>query len=314
MNAAEAQLRHKALVIVNPVAGKRAAGRNLARLQERLTEAGLRFEIRETAGEGDALKWAREAEDVDMVVALGGDGTVMEVMSGLLEGGRGLPLAQVPAGTANLLARTLNIPTDLDGALDVALQGVIVELDVGRLEGSGRYFAMVAGAGFDAQLIEDTPRALKNRLGFLAYVFAGVRNLFRLRQSDISLQVDGVHHHLRAHTIMALNIGGIEGLKVRGVTEIDPHDGKLDVAIVTPASLTGLLEVTWRLVTRRLSGYEHLRFMQAEKVRIVADPPLNVEIDGEPLGTTPLALEAVPAAARFIVPASYAQKRGLLIQ
>lgn len=301
----------KALVIINPVAGKRAAGKNLAKLRQRLNEAGLQFDMRETTGEGDALRWAREAEGIDLVVALGGDGTIMEAMSGLIEAGRNIPLAQIPAGTANLLARTLDIPTDLEGALEVALGGVVVEHDVGRLEGSGRYFAMVAGAGFDAQLIEDTPRVLKNRMGFSAYVFAGIRNLFRLRRSHILLQVDGKHFHFKAHTIMALNIAMIEGLKLPGVKEIDPHDGKLDVAIVTPASLFGLLEVAWRLLTGHLSGYERLRFMQAERVRVEANPPLDVEIDGEPLGTTPLALRAVKGGARFVVPKSYAEKRGL---
>lgn len=305
-------MQQKALVIINPVSGKRAAGKGLARVRERLTEAGIEFDLRETTGEGDALGWARDAEDVDLVVALGGDGTIMEVMSGLIESRRGIPLAQIPAGTANLLARNLDIPTDLEGALDVALTGVTIDHDVGRLEGSGRYFAMVAGAGFDAQLIEDTPRALKNRMGFLAYVLAGIKNLFRLQRSNILLQVDGKHFHFKAHTVMALNISGIEGLKLRGVNEIDPHDGKLDIAIVTPASLFGLVEVAWRLLTGGLSGYERLRFMQAEHVRIEAHPSLDVEIDGEPLGTTPLELRAVAGGARFVVPRSYAEKRGLL--
>lgn len=303
-----------ALVIINPVAGKRAARENLERLEERLTDSGIEFEMRETTGEGDALEWAREADDVDLVIALGGDGTIMEVMSGLIDSNRGIPLAQIPAGTANLLARTLGIPTDLEGAIDVVTEGVVVEHDVGRVEGSGRYFAMVAGAGFDAQLMEDTPRALKNRMGFAAYLIAGFRNLFRLRRSYVLLQVDGNHFHFKAHTVMAINIAMIEGLKFPGFAEVDPHDGKLDVAVVTPASLLGIVEVAWRLMTRRLSGYERLRFMQAEHLRIEANPPLDVEIDGEPIGTTPLSLEAVRSGARFVVPAEYAQKRGLAAQ
>lgn len=304
-------MARKALVIVNPVAGKRAARHNLSRLEDRLTDAGFEVDMRETTGEGDALQWARSAADVDVVVALGGDGTIMEVMSGLIEGKRGTPLAQIPAGTANLLARTLGIPGDLEGAIDVVVNGVVIEHDVGREEGSGRYFAMVAGAGFDAQLMEDTPRALKNRMGFSAYLIAGLRNLFRLRRSYILLQADGAHHHFRAHTVMALNIAMMEGLKLPGAVAIDPHDGKLDIAIVTPASLFGVMEVAWRLLTGRLSGYERLRFMQAENLRIEANPPLDVEIDGEPLGTTPLTLRAVRAGARFVVPRAYAQQRGL---
>ncbi|MEX2536392.1 MAG: diacylglycerol kinase family protein [Trueperaceae bacterium] len=307
-------MRRRALVIVNPVAGKRSSPENLKRLKERLDEAGVEFELRETSGEGDAARWAREAVDVDMVIALGGDGTTMEAMSGLIEGQRDIPLAQVPVGTANLVARALGIPTDLEGALEVALAGVAVRHDVGRVEGSGRYFALVAGAGFDAQLIEDTPRRLKNRLGFTAYLLAGVRNLFRLRRSNILLQIDGHHHHFRAHTVMVINVGDIEGMELRGTRDIDPHDGKLDVLIVTPASLLGIVQVAWRILTGNLSGHQDVRMLQAESVKIEANPPLHVQIDGEPIGTTPLAVRAVPSGALFIVPAGYIESRGLSVE
>lgn len=302
-------MKRRALVIVNPVAGTRASGRQLDRLLERLDESGVEFEVMETQGEGDAYRWALEAEGIDLVLALGGDGTIMEAMSGLIEGRRGIPLAQIPVGTANLLARALGIPTDLEGAVDVALGGVVVRHDVGRIEGSGRYFALVAGAGFDAQLIEDTPRALKNRVGFAAYLLAGVRNLFRLHRSYILLQVDGEHHHFRAHTVMAINVGEIEGMRLRFAPEIDPHDGKLDVAIVTPASLWGVAQVVWRLLSGRLSGFEDIRFFRATNVKIEANPPMEVQVDGERLGVTPLAVTAVPDAALFLVPESYLETR-----
>lgn len=304
-------LRRKALVIINPVSGKRASGKHLERLRECLDEAGIEFELRETTGDGDAMRWARDATDVDMVIALGGDGTIMEAMSGLIESGSQIPLAQIPAGTANLLARALRIPTDLEGALEVVLSGVPIRHDVGQLEGSGRYFALVAGAGFDAQLIEDTPRALKNRMGFLAYVLAGIKNVFKLHRSHVILEVDGEQHYFRAHTVMVINIGGISGIQLKGISAISPHDGKLDVAVVTPATLVGLVEVAWRLVTGRLSGYERLKFMQAERVKIEANPAMDVEIDGETLGTTPLSLRSVPDGALFLVPEAYVQEHGL---
>jgi diacylglycerol kinase (ATP) len=301
-------------LIVNPVAGRRSSERSLERVMERLGEAGFDFELRETTGAADAERWSSEAKDVDMVVALGGDGTIMEAMSGLIEGSRDIPLAQIPAGTANLLARALGIPTDLDAALDVVINGVAVRHDVGRVEGSGRYFALVAGAGFDAQLIEDTPRTLKNRLGFTAYLLAGIRNLFRLHRSNVLLEVDGNHHYFQAHTVMAINVGDIEGFRLRGTRNIDPHDGKLDIAIVSPATLLGIVEVTWRIVTGNLSDDHDVRFLQAEHVRIEANPPMEVQIDGEPIGTTPLSARAVPGGALFIVPPRYLASSGLSLE
>lgn len=296
---------------MNPVSGKGDHAKRRERLEAVLTEAGIRFEVRETGGEGDAFRWARDAEGFDRVLVSGGDGTVMEAMSGLIESGRDTPLAQLPLGTANLLAQALDIPRDLEEALEVAVTGVAIRMDVGYLEGRDRYFALVAGAGWDAQLIEDASRPLKNRLGFFAYLLTGVRNLFRLQESRITLRMDDRVERFSAHTVMVVNVGEMAEMGFELAEGITPHDGKLDLAVVTPKDALGLARLLWRLLTRNLRDGREVRFFTVERARLEADPPLKVEIDGEAIGTTPIEVVAVPDGALLVVPRSYAERHEL---
>jgi diacylglycerol kinase (ATP) len=296
-----------ALVIMNPVSGQHDPGEARARIEERFAREQLRYEIRETREAGDALRWAREAGDegFDLVVVSGGDGTIMEAMSGLIKGGGRVPLAQLPMGTANLLARALSIPADEDGALDTIFDGKPVRLDVGYLPREDRYFALAAGAGYDARLIGDASRELKNALGFGAYVVTGIKNLFTLRRARIELEVDGRRMRLRAHTILIVNVGEINDANIALGPNIHPHDGKLDLMILSSASLLGALRLLLRILTRRFDGTSDLRYLSASRVRVSATPPLPTQLDGEQLGATPLEVEAVPDGALLIVPQSY---------
>lgn len=297
----------RALVIVNPASGRHDPEKTRGLLEQRFDQEQVAFELRETQQAGDALEWARQAESdgFDLVVVSGGDGTVMEAMSGLIKGGSKVPLAQIPVGTANLLARALLIPTDQEEALDVVFNGKETRLDVGYLPHEDRYFALVAGAGYDARLIGDASRELKNALGFAAYVVTGIKNLFTLRSARIELEVDGQKRRLRAHTIMVVNVGQIGEGAISIGPNIHPHDGKLDLMIVSSATVLGALRIVFRVLTRQFKGTSELTYLSGSRVRITAKPPLPTEIDGEQLGMTPLYVEAVPKGALLIVPQEY---------
>lgn len=297
----------RALIIVNPVSGRHDPTTTRTMLEERFTREQIDFEVRETTQAGDALKWAQgaEQEGFDLVVVSGGDGTVMEAMSGLIKSGGNVPLAQIPVGTANLLVRSLLIPTDQEEALDVIFTGKQERIDVGYLPEQDRYFALVAGAGYDARLIGDASRELKNVLGFAAYIVTGIKNLFTLRPARITLEVDGQRRRLRAHTIMVVNVGEIGEGGVALGPNIHPHDGKLDLVIISSATLWGALQIAFRILTRRFKGNRDLKYLSASRVRITAKPPLPVQIDGEQVGETPLYAEAVPEGALLVVPQDY---------
>ena len=301
-------MKDNVLVIINPVSGQGDQSKLKEKVEARLQAEGVSYEVRETQGEGDALAWAKNTQ-ADLVIVSGGDGTVMETMSGLIENERDVPLAQLPGGTANLLARALSIPTRTDEALELALSGVSVPLDVGYLPGRERYFAIVAGAGWDARMIEDAPREIKNRLGFLAYIISGVKHLFTLSRSDVTLEVDGKEHHFRAHTVMLINVGEIADANIK-VGNSNPFDGKLDLAVVVPNTLGGIVRLVLRLFTGNFENYRDLQTFTAERVRVSATPPLEVQIDGETLGHTPFSAEVVPSGARLVVSREYAAEKG----
>lgn len=297
----------RVLVIMNPVSGRHDESDARQKIEERLKRDGVTYEVRETQQAGDALTWARTATDdgFDLVIVSGGDGTIMEAMSGMIKSGSHIPLAQIPTGTANLLARALLIPTGMEEALETAFTGKAARLDVGYLPNEDRYFALIAGAGYDARLISDASRELKNVLGFAAYVVTGFKNLFNLRPVRVELEVDGKQRQLRAHTVMIINIGQIGDHLIQIGPNIHPHDGKLDLMIISAASLRGALRVLYQILTRQFTGNIDLTYMSAERVTIRAQPPLPTQIDGEELGGTPLYAEAVPDGALLVVGPDY---------
>lgn len=296
----------KILCIVNPVAGLHAAGRTRQLLVDYFAKAGMAYDLRQTAQPGDAERWAMGAarEGFEAVLACGGDGTVTEVISGLLRADAVLPLAQLPIGTGNMVAKALGIPTDPVAALDLLRHGQVVPLDVAHLPDRQRYFVLIAGAGWDARLIKDAPRALKRRLGFAAYLWAGAKNLVRLRRTRVTLTLDGVRRRVAAHTVLLVNVGRLGGLPLG--PDISPHDGKLDVIAIRSSRAAGVAALAWRLLTGRLRTDRGLRYFKAAEVRIEAEPPLPVEHDGEPHGETPLTARVIPSAARVVVPVDYA--------
>jgi diacylglycerol kinase (ATP) len=307
MNSETKASFRRALVIMNPSSGQHEAEDTSALIEARLREGGLEYEVRTTGGAGDALTWAEAAagEGFDLVVAAGGDGTIMEAMSGLIRSKSDVPLAQIPAGTANLLARALTIPADIAESLDVIFSGRVERLDVGYLPEHERYFALVAGCGYDARMMADATRDLKNVLGFAAYVVSGVKNLFTLRRAHIDLEVDGRRHVFRANTVMIVNVGQIGDAGPKLGENIHPHDGKLDVIIATSATVFGALRILFRILTGRFEGHSDLHYLSVEQVTITAKPALPTQIDGEAFGTTPLHAHAVPGGAVLLVPQSY---------
>ena len=295
------------LVILNPTSGQVNPDDVRERVGAVLKVAGVDHDVRVTKREGDAFAWARDAEGVDRVLAVGGDGTTMEAMSGLVESGSGIPLAQVPTGTANILALALGLPRDVDEATELAVYGDAIPFDVGYLPDHDRYFALAAGVGWHAKMVGDASRDLKDRLGPFAYLVTGVKNLFDLPMSDVEVEVDGVVDRFRAHSAMLVNVGALHPGGAGFGQRVSPHDGKLDLVMLSERSPAAILRMLYRLAVDDLSEDRDVLHVASSRIRVDADPPLSVQIDGESLGTTPLVAEVVANGANLVVPKSYAR-------
>ena len=239
-----------------------------------------------------------------LVVACGGDGTVNEVASALV--GTGVTLGVVPLGTGNLLAANLGIPTGLEGALTVLVDGDERRMDVGRVD--DRIFLGMAGMGLDAAMIEDAPEGLKRRAGWAAYAVAAARHLPD-RISAVTVNVDGrLTRHRNVSMLLIGNIGRLQaGLEPLPGAEID--DGLLDLAVIAPRGPFGWLRVGAAL--RPVPGHENgdrqpSRVVYRERGRridIRTRRPAPREADGEKLpAATGLDVEVWHEALTIRVP------------
>lgn len=295
------------LAIVNPVAGIAQGQRIAQRMQKRLEGCGIACEIQTTQQDGDAARWAQSAgeEGFDLILAIGGDGTVGEVVAGLVRTARKIPVAHIPVGTANVIAMALSLSWRTRAALDVVRNGKIVPFDVGYLPTQERYFLLMAAIGYPARVIQDSPRQRKKLLGFLAYAAAGIRHLFLPGHAELEISTERGRLRINAHTVLIANIGRIKDLRLKLTPDSSPHDGRFDISIISSRTFWDLLKVLLRLLTWRYRPPPKLRTLDAARVRVSADPPLPVQIDGELLGFTPFICEVLPSAIQLVVPQRY---------
>jgi YegS/Rv2252/BmrU family lipid kinase len=297
--------RRRVTVVSNPATGKDPAARRAA-LKDALAPHGLEVRWCETTKDDPGQGVTRRAveEGTDLVMVSGGDGTVMACVTALA--GTEVPLAVLPGGTGNLLANNFGIPTDLDGALVVALQGERRRIDVGAV-GDDR-FVIMCGIGFDAAMLRDADPELKARIGAVAYVLSGFRHL-RRRSTRFRLQADGGPQIVRTgQGVLVGNLGRLQGgLPV--MPDASPTDGQLDVAVLQTRTVLDWLVLAARVLARRRRRDPQMEQFRARHLEIRCDQPQPVERDGEPADpTTELVVDAVPRALTLCVPVQEEQR------
>jgi YegS/Rv2252/BmrU family lipid kinase len=217
---------------------------------------------------------------VDLVLACGGDGTVTACAQGLA--GTGVPLAIIPMGTGNLLARNIGLPMGLDEALAVALAGVQQPIDTGIVNGT--LFVVMAGLGLDAQMLSDTSEPLKKQLGWFAYAISAIRHLGD-RPLRVTVTADGGRRRrMRASALIVGNVGWLRG-GLPLLPDARPDDGMLDAVVLTVGGLTGWLAVTADILLRR-PAYGRIYRVQFTKLQVTLDTDQPWELDGEVMGPT----------------------------
>jgi YegS/Rv2252/BmrU family lipid kinase len=250
----------------------------------------------EDPGQGQAR--AAAAAGVDVVLACGGDGTVTAAAAGLA--GTVTPLAVIPLGTGNLLARNLGLPIDLSEALTVALTGRGRRLDTCRANGS--LFLTMAGLGLDAKMLAGASEPVKKRFGWGAYVVAALRHL-RDRPMRVRLRTDtGPPVRRRASGVIVGNVGALQG-GVPLLPDAQPDDGLLDVVVLTARSWGSWLAVVLHVLLRRSEATDRVLRRTFAELRIDLDRPHLWELDGEVMGRTrQLVINIQPGALTVRVP------------
>jgi YegS/Rv2252/BmrU family lipid kinase len=274
-------------VVLNPVKVQ-DVGAFKAMVDAMVAEAGWgEAEWHETTLEdpGRAMAEAAAIAGVGMVLVCGGDGTVRTVCAELA--GTGIPVGVVPTGTGNLLARNLGIPLYLQAAVEVALHGQDRAIDLVAVSGDGipadEHFMVMAGMGFDAAIMEGANEQIKARVGWLAYVVSGARNImFPVLRLEISLD-DGPFRVHRARTVVVGNVGYLQaGIPLLPDAAID--DGVLDLVLVAPRRFVGWLPVAVRVLSRNKRTDASLDRMTGRKVSIRAAHDTPRQVDGDSVG------------------------------
>jgi YegS/Rv2252/BmrU family lipid kinase len=292
------------------VIGRRRQGRGIAQAvaetERRLGAAGWTVEMAVVDRKKQLRKRTRRAvkAGADVVVAVGGDGAVSQVVQALA--GTEVDLGIVPMGTGNLLAGNLAIPRPRDKAIDVVLSDGRRRIDLGHvtIDRKRKVFAVACGIGFDAVVMKSTGKRGKRRWGKLAYVASAIKNHGRVRNVTHEITIDGVRSTTEATQVFIANFGGM-GLPIEPRLGIHPDDGALDVMVIRASGpLPGLL-AGWEALRQRHLGESsagHIFRARAKEVRIETHPPRLVEIDGSVVGVTPIKASIRPAALTVIVP------------
>jgi YegS/Rv2252/BmrU family lipid kinase len=223
-------------------------------------------------------------EEVDLIIAAGGDGTVRAVCEEVAR--TGVAVGILPHGTGNLLARNLGIPLNTRDALDVAFGGQDRAIDLSTLKtdtGTNTTFLVMAGLGMDAAIMTGVNDQLKSKVGWLAYFVSGVKAA-RFPAMKVKIAVDGGEFkRFRARTVVVGNVGFLQGgIPLLPDAQID--DGRLDVVIIAPKRFIGWLAIIVRVVGRQKRTNDRLDRMTGSSVHIKAEKMMPMQLDGDPVG------------------------------
>jgi diacylglycerol kinase (ATP) len=284
-------------------------GGGLGQLREVLARQGFADPLwYEVAKSRKAPKHARRAlkQGAEVIFVWGGDGTVQRCIDAVA--GTGAVVAILPAGTANLLATNLQVPDDLTEAVRVGLHGERRPLDTGSV--NGEHFAVMAGAGFDARMIKDAGRGMKDRIGRAAYLYAGARNL-SARRAKATVKVDGRPFFKgRVSCVLVGNVGKVLG-GVEAFSGAKPDDGLLEVGVVTARNPVEWARTLDRVALGTSEKSPFVEITRGKKVRIRFGRRLPCELDG---GARPavkkMRIKVHPASIRICVPAKTVDESG----
>ncbi|PSB19842.1 methylglyoxal synthase [filamentous cyanobacterium CCP2] len=299
---ARAQIAH---LIFNPVSGQGNADEELVLIRQ-LLEPHFHLHIAFTEPEVSPQQLAKEAIDAkaNLIIASGGDGTVSAVAGAVID--TGIPLGVIPRGTANAFAVSLGIPRlmPIRNACQVILGGYTRTVDAARC--NGYPMILLAGIGFEAMAVEMADRNFKDQWGVLAYLMAGWQALEGQQLFDTTIEAEDEVYQFQAQAITVANAAPSTSVLAQGAGEVVFDDGLLDVTIASAQNklegITTLMRMLGAAITRNTIEQQNVVHSRARKLRIIAEPPQKVVVDGELIGETPVEVECLPSSLTVFVP------------
>ncbi|WP_343782778.1 diacylglycerol kinase [Alkalibacillus silvisoli] len=291
----------KARVIYNPTSGREAMKKALPDVLIRLEEAGFETSAHATTGEGCAKGAAALAceREFDIIIAAGGDGTVNEVVDGMATQEYRPKLGIIPMGTTNDFARAIQVPRDVEQAMDIILAGHSKKLDIGKV--NGHHFMNIAGGGKITELTYEVPSKLKTALGQLAYYLKGVEMLPSIRPTHARIEYDGEVFEGDLMLFLVANTNSIGGFE-----KLAPHaeinDGYFDLLILKSTNIAEFIMIANKALKGNHIHDDHIIYTHAKKVSVQTEESVQLNLDGEYGGKLPGTFENLYQHIEFFMP------------
>ena len=288
----------KCLIIVNPISGRGFGRRSAPQLEARLREHDYEVEVVWTTCQGSARVTAEQAsrDDVSVILCVGGDGTLNEIVNGV--GDKGIPVTVFPAGTGNVLAKEYDIPHSVPRVCDMIVRGRTKTLDVGVI--GGRRFILFAGAGFDAAVTMSLSERRTGRISMLSYIAPMLRTLATYRFPEMEVTVDGEFVG-RAACVLVSNVhsyGGPFGF----LEDADPTDGLFDICLMQGRRRWDLIRYMWGGFRHRILQYKDTKYVRGTVIELDSKTGVPLQADGDFIGKSPARIELLRARVPVIVP------------
>jgi YegS/Rv2252/BmrU family lipid kinase len=298
----------RVVFLVNPASDNGATGKRWPELAHRAARIGLEGETLFSERPGHLTELARSAVDggATLVVAVGGDGTMNEVVNGIA--GRDVDFATIPLGTGMDFVRTYGIPTKFEDAVLVALTGAPRTIDAGRVsyrtwsgEDAERWYANVGSVGMSGAVAQRANGMSKVLGGKATFFYALTRVFFEWENTDVTVRFDGEERHGKMHDVIVAN-GVWHGGGMKLAPDARSDDGAFDVVMIGDVGKVDFLTTAPKLYKGKHVDHPKVEVVRTARVEVDATEHLPIELDGEQVGTTPATFEVVPGALRVRVP------------
>lgn len=291
----------KAMFILNPSSGKEKARDYAEQVERTLEEMGYSVDTRETQKAKDATEFAAEAcqKEYDFVVAMGGDGTINEAVSGLAEQEHHPLFSLIPLGTVNDFARALNISLDPEEAIEALKTGSEKWVDIAKV--GDHFFMNILALGQVAESTYEVTPEQKTKLGAFAYFIEGLKAITHDTEQYFNIEYDDGKFEGEAKLVLVAltnSVGGFEKLAPEALTD----DGLLHLYIIKNAALPAFIRIAGNMMVGKLDNDPAVEVIKTTKVSIRTNEPLYCNIDGDEGCATPFVIEVLPRHIRALVP------------
>ena len=292
----------RARIIYNPTSGREAFKKHLPEVLEKLEIAGYETSCHATTCEGDAREAALEAvrREFDVVIAVGGDGTLNEVVAGISQCEKRPKLGLIPMGTTNDFARAVHIPRNVEAALDIIIAGDTIPVDVGILN-EDRYFINIAAGGRITELTYEVPSKMKTLLGQMAYYLKAIEMIPSIKATHMRIEMD--EEVFEGNAMMFLcgltnSVGGFEKI----APDASINDGLFTVMILKECNIADFIRIASLALRGEHLSDERLIYRKASRVSVTSEQEVHLNLDGEYGGDAPAKFQNLKRHIEVFVP------------